>query len=145
MSQSRLNTSLRAFRYRNFRLFFAGQLTSLVGTWMQSVAQSWLIYRLTGSAALLGAVGFAGQFPVFLLASAGGIVADRYNRRRVLIATQTAAMLLAATLAALTLSGRVHEWHVFMLAAVLGLVNAIDIPARQALVVDLVDRKDFMN
>ena len=138
-------TTFRALQHPNYRLFFAGQMISLVGTWMQSVAQSWLIYRLTGSAALLGAVGFAGQFPVFLLASLGGIVADRYNRRRVLIATQTAAMLLAAALAALTLSGHVHEWHVFVLAAMLGLVNAIDIPARQAFVVELVERKDFMN
>src|SRR6266545_630097 len=138
-------TTFRALQHPNYRLFFAGQLISLVGTWMQSVAQSWLIYRLTGSAALLGAVGFAGQFPVFLLASLGGIVADRYNRRRVLMVTQTAAMLLATVLAALTLSGHVREWHVFVLAGMLGLVNAIDIPARQAFVVELVERKDFMN
>ena len=138
-------TTFRALRHPNYRLFFAGQLVSLVGTWMQSVAQSWLIYRLTGSAALLGAVGFAGQFPVFLLASLGGIVADRHDRRRVLIATQSTAMLLAAALAALTLSGRVHEWHVFALAVMLGLVNAVDIPTRQAFVVELVEREDFMN
>ena len=96
MAQSRLQASLRAFRHRNYRLFFAGQLTSLVGTWMQTVAQSWLVYRLTGSALLLGTVGFASQIPVFLMSPAGGIVADRYNRHRVVIATQTASALPGA-------------------------------------------------
>src|SRR5437763_10491579 len=108
MTQSRLRATLRAFRHRNYRIFFYGQLVSLTGTWMQSVAQSWLIYRLTGSAALLGAVGFTSQFPVFLLAPVGGIVADRFPRRTVLIATQTAAMSLAGVLAAVTLTGGVR-------------------------------------
>src|SRR5512138_1106340 len=97
----KLPATLRALRHRNFQLFFGGQLISLVGTWMQTVAESWLVYRLTGSSVLLGAVGFCAQIPVFLLAPIGGIVADRFNRRRVVIATQTAAMLLALTLAAL--------------------------------------------
>src|ERR1700739_275969 len=98
----------RALRHRNFQLFFGGQLISLVGTWMQTVAQSWLVYRLTGSGLKLGAVGFASQIPVFLFAPLGGIVADRTNRRHVVIATQTASMLLAFALAALTLLHRVH-------------------------------------
>lgn len=132
-------------QYRNFQLFFAGQLISLIGTWMQNVAQSWLVYRLTGSSVLLGAVGFAGQIPVFLLSPAGGIVADRYSRHRVVIATQTASMLLAFILAFLTLSGRVQIWHIFVLAAALGVVNAFDIPARQSFIVDMVGRTDLMN
>ena len=145
MAQSRLKTSLRAFRYRNFRLFFAGQLTSLVGTWMQTVAQSWLVYRLTGSSLLLGSVGFAGQIPVFLVAPLGGIVADRQNRHRVVIATQVASMLLAFALAALTLTGTVKVWHIFVLAAQLGVVNAFDVPARQSFLVDMVGKEDLMN
>lgn len=140
-----LPATLRALQYRNFQLFFAGQLISLVGTWMQNVAQSWLVYRLTGSSVLLGAVGFAGQILVFLLSPAGGIVADRYSRHRVVIATQTASMLLAFVLAFLTLTGRVQIWHIFVLAAALGAVNAFDIPGRQAFIVDMVGRTDLMN
>jgi MFS family permease len=136
---------MRALRHRNFQLFFAGQLVSLTGTWMQSVAQSWLVYRLTGSVMLLGFVGFAGQIPVFLLAPVGGAVADRRNRHRILIATQASAMVLAFALAALTLLGHIQVWHVFTLAAALGLVNAFDIPARQAFVVDMVGRDDLIN
>ena len=90
---------MRALKHRNFQLFFAGQLISLIGTWMQNVAQSWLVYRLTGSSVLLGEVGFAGQIPVFLVAPLGGIVADRFNRHRIVIATQTASMMLAFILA----------------------------------------------
>src|SRR5437773_10110361 len=120
MGQSRLKTSLRAFRHRNFRFFFAGQLISLVGTWMQTVAQSWLVYRLTGSAALLGLIGFASQIPVFLLSPLGGVVADRANRRRVLIGTQSAMMVLAFVLAAITLAGTVKVWHLFVLGSLLG-------------------------
>ena len=122
-----LPAALRSLRHRNYQLFFGGQLVSLSGTWMQSVAQSWLIYRLTGSAVLLGLVGFSGQIPVFLLAPIGGAVADRYNRQRILVATQSVAMLLALVLAALTLTNHVREWHIFTLAALLGIVNAFDI------------------
>ena len=96
-------TMVRALRHRNFQLFFSGQLISLIGTWMQNVAQAWLVYRLTGSAFLLGVVGFAGQIPVFIFAPVGGMVADRRNRQRVVIATQTSSMILAFILAALTL------------------------------------------
>src|SRR2546421_2210809 len=143
--EKRLPATWRALRHRNFQLFFGGQLISLTGTWMQSVAQSWLVYRLTGSAVLLGLVGFSSQIPVFLLAPIGGAVADRRNRHRILVGTQTAAMVLAFVLAALTLTHRVQVFHVFILAAVLGLVNAFDIPARQAFVVDMVGKEDLMN
>lgn len=120
-------------------------MVSLVGTWMQSVAQSWLVYRLTGSAVLLGAVSFSGQIPVFLVAAVGGAVADKYNRHRILIATQTSAMILALVLAAVTLTGVVRVWHVFVLSALLGLTYAFDIPARQAFVVNMVGREDIIN
>jgi MFS family permease len=142
---SRLPAALRAMRHRNYQLFFVGQLVSLTGTWMQSVAESWLVYRLTGSAVLLGLVGFASQIPVFLLAPVGGAVADRYRRHRILVTTQTVAMLLAFTLAGLTLSGRIQVWEVFALASLLGLNNAFDIPARQAFVADMVGREDLLN
>jgi len=135
----------RALRHRNFQLFFSGQLISLIGTWMQSVAQAWLIYRMTGSGLLLGAIGFAGQIPIFLLAPVGGIIADRYDRRRVVLATQAASMLLALVLAALVLAHRVEVRHVFVLATLLGVVNAFDLPARQSFLVDMVGKEDLMN
>src|SRR6476646_2258767 len=97
---SRVRTTLRALRHRNFQLFFAGQLISLIGTWMQNVAQSWLVYRITGSSALLGMVGFAGQIPVFLISPVGGAIADRHSRHRIIIVTQSCSMLLALALAA---------------------------------------------
>jgi MFS family permease len=142
---SRWQLASRALRHRNFQLFFSGQLISLIGTWMQSVAQSWLVYRLTGSALLLGSVGFASQIPVFLFAPLGGIAADRFNRRRIVISTQIASMVLAFALAALTLSHKVQVWHVFVLAALLGVVNAFDIPGRQSFLVDMVGKEDLMN
>jgi MFS family permease len=140
-----LSHILRALRYRNYRLFFSGQFISLVGTWMQTVAQAWLVYRLTGSAVLLGLVGFAGQFPVFLFATIGGAFADRHNRHRILLITQTSSMLLAFCLAALTLTHLVQVWHVFILASLLGLVNAFDVPTRQAFVIEMVGRDDLIN
>src|SRR6201981_2519081 len=144
-SQSRVRSTLRAMRHRNFRLFFAGQLISLIGTWMQNVAQAWLVYRLTGSSVLLGAVSFAGQIPVFLMAPVGGIVADRKNRQWVVIATQTASLVLAFILAGLTLTHRVQVGHVIFVASLLGVVNAFDIPGRQAFLVDMVGKEDLMN
>ena len=142
---SRVSTTLRALRHRNFQLFFAGQLVSLIGTWMQNVAQAWLVYRLTGSSALLGMVGFAGQIPVFLISPLGGLIADRHSRQRTVIATQTSAMILAFILAGLTLTGRVQVPHIFVLAALLGVVNAFDIPARQSFLVEMVGREDLIN
>jgi MFS family permease len=137
--------TLRALRYRNFQLFFGGQLISLIGTWMQNVAQAWLVYRLTGSSVLLGLVSFSSQIPVFLISPLGGIVADRFPRRRVVIATQCASMLLALALAAVTLAGTVQVWHLFVLSALLGVVNAFDIPARQSFFVEMVGREDLIN
>jgi MFS family permease len=135
----------RALKHRNYRLFFGGQFVSLIGTWMQSTAQSWLVYRLTGSPAMLGAVSFASLFPVFLLSPIGGAAADRYDRRRVVIAAQTAMMLLAFALAALTLSGHVRVWQVVVMAALAGVANAFDIPARQSFLVAMVGKTDLMN
>ena len=144
-TRPKLATALRALRHRNFQLFFGGQLISLIGTWMQSVAQAWLVYRLTKSALLLGTVGFASQIPVFLVAPLGGITADRVNRQRLVIATQISSMVLAGILAWLTLSGRVQVWHIFALASLLGVVNAFDIPGRQSFLVDMVGKEDLMN
>src|SRR5437588_5970644 len=144
LAQSPVNTlnskwpeSLRALRHRNYQLFVAGQLISLIGTWMDQIAESWLVYRLTGSALLLGTVAFASQIPVFLLAPIGGALADRADRRKILVATQSSMMLLTFVLAWLTLSHRVQIWHVVTLAALTGVVNALDLPARQAFVVDM--------
>ena len=137
--------ALRAMRHRNFQLFFSGQLISLIGTWMQTIAQAWLVYRMTGSPLLLGTVGFASQFPVFLFSPIGGVAADRYSRHRIVIATQTASMLLAFVLAALTLTHRVTVPQIIVLAALLGVVNAFDVPARQAFIVEMVGKEDLMN
>jgi MFS family permease len=142
---TRLPILLRALKHRNFQLFFAGQLLSLTGTWMQNVSQAWLVYRLTGSALLLGTVSFAGQIPIFLLAPFGGAIADRHRRHRVVVLTQTSSMILAFTLAGLTLSGRVQVWEVVVLAALLGAVNAFDIPARQSFLVEMVGKEDLLN
>jgi len=143
--RSRFNDTIRSLRHRNFQLFFSGQLISLIGTWMQNVAQSWLVYRLTGSSLLLGTVSFAGQIPVFPMAPLAGMVADRWNRRTIVIITQTASMILAFILAALTLTNRITVWEIVALAAALGIVNAFDIPARQSFLVEMVGRDDLMN
>jgi MFS family permease len=144
-SGSRWQTAGRALRHRNFQLFIGGQMISLIGTWMQTVAQSWLVYKMTGSGLLLGSVGFASQIPVFLVAPIGGITADRANRQKVVIATQTASMILAFVLAALTLTHRITVREIFVLAALLGVVNAFDIPGRQSFLVDMVGKEDLMN
>src|SRR5687768_2555808 len=120
----------RPFAHRNYRLFFGGQLLSLVGTWMQHVAQMWLVYRLTGSALMLGTITFAANVPVLLLAPLGGSVADRYPRRAVLVVTQTASMCLALALAILVFTSLVRIEHVVAMAGLLGVVNAVDIPTR---------------
>jgi len=145
MAQGVAATTLRAFRHRNFQLFISGQIISLTGTWMDSVAQAWLVYRLTGSSTLLGLIVFANQIPVFLISPIGGHVADRWNRHRIVIATQAASMVLALTLAGLTLTGRIRIWELFLLAALLGIVNAFDVPARQSFLVQMVGREDLMN
>jgi len=136
----------RTLRYRNYRLFFAGQGVSLVGTWMQQVALSWLIYRLTDSVFLLGIVGFAGQFPTFVLSPFAGVLSDRWNRHRTLVLTQTLSMVQALTLAALVLTGTVAVWHIILLSLFMGCVNALDIPTRQSFVIHMIeDKKDLGN
>ncbi|WP_026842512.1 MFS transporter [Citrifermentans bremense] len=142
MDISKMKTLLRALRSRNYRLFVAGQSVSLVGTWMQQVAMSWLVYRLTGSAFLLGVVGFTSQIPTFLFSPVAGVLADRWNRRRILMLTQGLAMVQAAVLAAAVLLGVVEVWHIVALSLVLGMVNAFDIPVRQSFVVEMVAHRD---
>ncbi len=137
-----MKLTLRAFRHRNFRLFFSGQSLSLVGTWVQHVAMSWLVYRLTGSPLMLGVTGFSGQIPVLLLAPFAGIWSDRANLRSLLLLTQTAAMIQATVLAVLTFTGIVQVWHVIALAVLLGVINAFDTPVRQAFLVELVGSKE---
>lgn len=136
---------LRSLRHRNFQLFFSGQLISLIGTWMDNVAEGWLVYRLTQSSLLLGVATFAGQIPVFLLAPVGGMIADRWDRRKIVIGTQTVSMILAGILAGLTLARIVTVTEVIVLAALMGAVNAVDIPTRQAFLVEMVGRDDLMN
>jgi MFS family permease len=140
-----VTTRFRALKHRNFQLFMAGQLVSLVGTWMQTTAQLWLVYRLTGSAALLGVFGFANQIPMLVLASVGGYVGDRYSRHRGVIATQTISMLLAFLLALLTLTNVVHVWHLIVITLLVGIVNAFDVPIRQAFFVQMVGKEDLPN
>ena len=144
-ARSRFRDTVRSLKHRNFQLFFSGQLISLIGTWMDNVAEAWLVYRLTGSSLLLGTVSFAGQIPVLLMAPLAGLVADRFNRRKTVIVTQSASMIIAGTLAALTLSKRVTVEQVIVLAALMGVVNAFDIPARQSFLVEMVGREDLMN
>ncbi len=136
----------RALRHRNYRLFFTGQSISLIGTWLTKVATSWLVYRLTGSAWLLGVVGFAGQIPTFLLAPLAGVLVDRWNRYRVLVATQALAMVQSALLAALALGGVIQVWEIVALNVMQGLIDAFDMPARQSMIVRMVDdRADLPN
>jgi MFS family permease len=131
----------RALGHRNYRLFFSGQSISLIGTWMTRIATSWLVYRLTGSALLLGVVGFAGQIPSFILAPLAGVLVDRWNRHRLLVVTQVLALLQSLAMAALALTGFIKIWHVIVLSVFQGLINAFDMPARQAFVIEMVDKR----
>jgi MFS family permease len=144
--QSSLRFGLRSLRHRNYRLFFTGQSLSLIGTWMTQVATSWLIYRMTNSAWLLGFVGFAGQIPAFFIVPFAGVWVDRWNRLRILKITQTLSMLESFALAALVFSGHVNVWSITLLTMFQGIVNAVDMPARQTFLVDMVaDRADLPN
>src|SRR5690242_16093479 len=134
-----------ALRHRNFRLFFAGQLVSLIGTWMQNTAQGWLVYQLTGSKLLLGEVAAIGSAPMMLLSIWGGSVADRHPKRKIVLLTQTAMMLLAFTFTALIWSKQIRPWHILVLAALGGVAMAFDMPARQAFMVEMTSREDLMN
>lgn len=135
----KLQYSFRALRHRNYKLFFLGQGVSLIGTWMQRIAMSWLIYQLTGSAFLLGVVTFLNQLPTFLLAPIAGVYADRWDRKKTLIITQALSMIQALTLAILVLGGWIQVWHVVVLGSILGVINAFDIPIRQTFVRDLLE------
>src|SRR5438876_5978877 len=146
--QQQVKGLLRAFlalRHRNFRLFWFGQLISLIGTWMQTVGQAWLVLELTHSAWLLGVVGALQFLPVMFLSLFGGVLADRLPKRTVLLFTQSSAMLQAFALWALVATGQVHLWHVLVLASLLGLTNSLDMPTRQAFVVEMVGREDLPN
>jgi MFS family permease len=141
-----LSHAWRALRHRNFRLFFGGQTISLIGTWMTRVATSWLVYRLTKSSLLLGTVGFAGQIPTFLLAPLAGVIVDRIDRRKVLVWTQTLAMVQSLALAWLTLSHRINIAEILVLSATQGIINAFDMPGRQSFMIRMVeDRADLSN
>ena len=136
----------RSLRHRNFKLFFVGQSVSLIGTWLTRVATSWLVYRLTHSAQLLGLVSFAGLIPTFVIAPVAGVLADRWNKRRALVATQVAALLQSAALAALTISGRITITELVWLSVFQGVINAFDMPIRQSMLVHMIeDRADLPN
>lgn len=136
---------LRSLGLRNYRLYFFGQLISLIGSWMQTTAQQWLVYQLTGSELSLGAVTFASFIPVLVLSLGMGVIVDRVERRRLLVITQTLFMITAAALAVLTLTGVIEYWHIILLALLTGFGNALDMPARQAFNIDLVERDDVLN
>jgi len=135
---------LRALRHRNYRLFFSGQSVSLVGTWITRIATLWLVYRLTGSALLLGIVGFCGQIPTLLLAPFSGVLVDRWNRHRILVATQVLSMLQSLALAVLALAGIITVTEILVLQVAQGIINAFDTPARQAFVIDMVEQREEM-
>ncbi|MFB3921714.1 MAG: MFS transporter [Terriglobia bacterium] len=138
--------AVRALGHRNYRLFFGGQSVSLIGTWMTRVATAWLVYRLTNSAFLLGVVGFSGQIPAFLLGPFAGVWVDRWNRHRVLVVTQILSMVQSFWLAALALTGRITVWDIIGLSVFQGVINAFDMPARQAFVIQMVEaREDLAN
>src|SRR5262245_666449 len=137
-----IETRVPALRHPNFRRYWLGQLLSLVGTWMGSVAQGWLVHRLTDSAFMLGLLGFLQFLPVLGLSLWAGVIADRMDRRRLIQITQTAALVQAAALAVIVTWGHVQPWMVLALAFGFGIVNAFDLPARQSFLIELVDRDD---
>lgn len=137
--------ALRALRHRDFSLFWCGLLVSATGSWMQNVAQGWLVFDLTHSKFYLGLVGAMGTLPVLLLTLPSGVIADRFNKRKITIVTQSAAMVLAFALAALAYTGVIEPWHIVAIAALSGAVNALDIPARQSLTIELVGKEDLLN
>ena len=136
---------LAALRHRNYRLYWTGQCISVIGTWMQSVAQSWLVLELTNSAFLLGLVGAAQFAPILLFSLLGGVIADRVPKQRLIIITQSLMMVLALVLGLLVVTGTVHYGHVVVLAALMGTLNAVDMPARQSFIIELVGKQDLMN
>jgi len=142
---SMINTIFRSLRHRNFRLFFSGQLVSLIGTWMQNVGQAWLVLELTHSSFKLGVVSALQFAPMLFLSFFAGPLVDYFSKRKIIIVTQTILMLLAFTLAILDFTGVVRYWHVLILATLLGIVNTIDMPARQSFIIEMVGKEDLMN
>ena len=142
MKKGIINNTFRAFRNKNFALFFMGQSVSQIGTWMQRTAISWVIYSLTHSASMLGWAVLAQQFPSFLLSLGGGVVADRYSRRKILLVTQSASMIQAVLLTVLILTNHYVVWEILSLGALLGIINAFDVPARQPMVHEMVNHKE---
>lgn len=138
----RIKTVFRSLQYRNYRLFFAGQSVSLIGTWMQRIALPWLVYKMTGSEFLLGLVSFAGQIPTFLLSPIAGVITDKFRRYRVLLTTQILSLIQASVLAFLSLTGIIQIWHIVILSVVLGCVNAFDVPSRHSFVFEMVEKKE---
>jgi MFS family permease len=138
----KLDTMFRSLKYRNYKLFFSGQSISLIGTWMQRIALPWLVYHKTGSAFLLGVVGFAGQIPTFLLSPLAGVVTDRFSRYKVLLTTQIISLVQALFLAVLALTGAIEIWHIVVLSIILGCINAFDVPARHSFVIQMVEKKE---
>ncbi len=134
---------LKVFRHRNYRLFFSGQLVSLMGTWITNVTQGWLVYSLTHSPLLLGVTSFAGSVPVFFFSAFGGAISDRFDRRRMLLLTQSLACVESAALAILTLTHWIKVWEIVCLALFQGFINAFDVPIRQAMTVEMVGREDL--
>ncbi|MGH7967287.1 MAG: MFS transporter, partial [Limisphaerales bacterium] len=145
LGQGLLRGTFASLRHRNFRLFFAGQLISLIGTWMQNTAQGWLVYQITGSKLMLGLVAAVGSTPMLLFSIWGGSVADRHSKRRIILCTQLGMMVLAFFFAGLVWSGGIRPWHILVLAAGGGLAMAFDMPARQAFMVEMTSREDLIN
>src|SRR6187399_1977723 len=140
-----LRDTFRALRHRNYRLFFYGQLVSLIGTWMQSTAMSWLVYQITGSKLLLGVVAAVGSAPMIFFSLWGGAIADRYPKRRIILCTQVAQMIPAFLLAGLAWAGHVTPWFIIAIATFAGVAMAFDMPARQAFTLDMTSREDLLN
>src|SRR3990172_8061922 len=132
----------RTLSYRNYRLFFIGNGISMIGSWMQQIAMSWLVYRLTNSALLLGVIAFAGLFPGFLLTPLAGVLSDRWNRSHIILVAQVLEMLQALVLAFLVVTDMIAVWHIILLSVFVGLVIAFEVPARQSFVVHIIDRRE---
>jgi len=141
-STGRFKVVFRSLKYRNYRLFFSGQSVSLIGTWMQRIAMPWLVYHMTGSALLLGVVGFAGQIPTLIISPVAGVFTDRWPRYRVLLITQIVSLIQAAVLAWLCLTGTIQIWEIVVLSVILGCTNAFDVPSRHSFVIDMVENKE---
>ena len=140
-----ISQTFTALKHRNFRLWFIGQMVSLIGTWMQATAQSYLLFELTSSPIMLGIAGFSSGIPIWLFSLYSGLISDRFSRRKVILFAQTFMMILGFILAFLTFTGLVRPWHIIVLAFFLGTANAFDAPARQSFVVDMVPKEDLTN